>query len=102
MGIVFRQSIKTSIVTFTGALLGAITMYLGMRLIPEQEWGFRNNLNNQAVVAGQVFLLGLHNTLSVYIHKYNYQDARRPALITISFLMPFLAIAAVSVLFFLF
>ncbi len=101
MGIVFRQSIKTSIVTFTGAALGAVTMYLGMKLIPEQEWGFRNNLNNQAVVGGQVFLLGLHNTLSVYIHKYNYQDKRRAALITMSFVLPFLVTTVAALLFFL-
>ncbi len=102
MGIVFRQSVKSSIAIFTGALLGALTIYLSTLFIPKQEFGFRNNLTAQAVVGGQILLFGLHNMLSVYIHKYADDDKRRPALVTISMVLPFFIIAIATVLYILF
>jgi O-antigen/teichoic acid export membrane protein len=89
MGIVFRQSVKTTIVTFTGALLGALAIYVSTKYIPKQQLGFfRNTLPEQALLLAQILLLGLHNTVSVYIHKYPAEDPRRSALLGTSFLVP--------------
>ena len=101
MGIVFRQSVKSSIAISAGALLGVLFTYLSTRYIPMQELGFRNNLTNQAVVGGQILLLGLHNMLSVYIHRYTDDDKRKPALVTISMVLPFIIIGVTSIIYIL-
>jgi O-antigen/teichoic acid export membrane protein len=102
MGIVFRQSIKSTIAISAGALLGALTIYLSTHFIPKQELGFRQNITNQAVVAGQILLLGLHNMLSVYVHKYGDTDKRKHALLSISLVLPFLFIGLASLFYFVF
>jgi len=89
MGIVFRQSVKTSIVTFAGALLGAVTIYLGAKFIPKQQLGFvRNTLPELAVLIAQMLPLGLNLTMLVYVHKFAPTDKRRTALISMNFIAP--------------
>lgn len=90
MGIVFRQSIKTSIVTFLGALLGAVVLYLSIKILPQKEFGFARSLLSQAVVGSQFILMGMHTMLFVYIHKYPVGHKGRPVVITISFITPIL------------
>jgi len=103
MGIVFRQSVKTSIVTFAGALLGAATLYLGARFIPKQELGFiRNTLPEQAALVAQILSFGLNITLIVFVHKYEPGDRRRTALISMSLLLPILLFSALLPFYFVF
>lgn len=102
MGIVFRQSVKSTLSTLSGALLGAFIVYLTRHLLSDQERGFRDNLTNQAVVAGQILLLGAHNTLAVFIHRYPPEDRRRAALLSLTFLAPLLSIALACALYLLF
>lgn len=102
MGIVFRQSIKTTIVTFGGALLGAVLLYISTQLLTQQQFGFSRNLLAQAVIGSQIVLLGIHSTLYVFISKYGIGDARRKALITLSVLVPVITTILLSVLYFSF
>ena len=50
MGIVVRQSIKTTIVTLFGAVLGAIIVLASTYLLPVQYYGFIKNITNQAQI----------------------------------------------------
>jgi O-antigen/teichoic acid export membrane protein len=103
MGIVFRQSVKSSIVTFTGAILGALTLYLGPRFIEKQEFGFvRSVLPEQAALAAQILFLGVNITMMVYVHKYNITDKRRTALVSMTFVMPLFTFALLTAIYFLF
>lgn len=96
MGIVFRQSIKTTIVTFSGALLGALLLYVSSK-IPQQQFGFSQLLLRQAIVGMQFVLAGIQTTLYVFVHRYNADDKRRKVLITISFLVPVVITALLSI-----
>jgi len=102
MGIVFRQSVKTSIVVFGGALLGALVIFLSLQYIPKQELGYTRTLTNQAVIASQILLLGLSSTLSVYIHKYEDTDTKKHTLITLTLLVPLLIVALATIIYFAF
>ena len=51
MGVVFRQSVKTTAITFAGAALGAIIVLVASNMMPKQELGFSRNLTSQTVVA---------------------------------------------------
>lgn len=101
MGVVFRQSVKSTIATFVGALLGALVIYLSTHYLPKQQFGFRSTLTNYAVVGGQIMLFGLHNTIAVYIHRYASSDKRSAVLITLTFLIPFVLMTLASLGYFL-
>lgn len=102
MGIVFRQSIKNTIVTFIGALLGLVVVYISQKFLPQQELGFSRNLLNQAVICSQVVLMGIHTTLYVFVFRYAKDEAKRRALISISLLIPFILTLVFSLVYFLF
>jgi len=102
MGIVFRQSVKTSIVIFTGALLGALVIFLSLKYIPKQELGYTRTLTNQAVIASQFLLAGLNVTLVVYIHKFTDSDERKRVLLSLCFLLPLVIVAIATIIYFLF
>lgn len=101
MGIVFRQSVKSVIVTFGGALLGVLVIILSSKMIPKQELGFSRYLTNQTIVVSQVMMLGLQSTLAVYSHRYDAQDPRRRTIITLSLALPLLALLLMSGAYFL-
>lgn len=97
MGIVFRQSIKTIIVTLTGALLGAAVAYLSTKLIPQQQLGYARNLLALAVIFSQFVLIGMQTTLFVFIHKYPEDHPGRPVLVTLSVAPVFILTLLLSV-----
>lgn len=77
MGVVFRQSIKTTAATFLGAIIGAITVFVSSSLISDQELGFARNLTNQTVVASYFLMFGMSNTLFLYFHRFNDETEKR-------------------------
>lgn len=88
MGVVVRQSIKTSLVTFSGAALGAAILYLSTHILTTQYYGFSRNLITQSTVAIQVILMGVHSTLNIYIHKYPAGEIRRRVLLSLCLVTP--------------
>lgn len=97
MGIVFRQSIKTIIVTLTGAVLGAAIAYLSTKLIPQQQLGYARMLLAMAVIFSQFVLVGMQSMLFVYIHKYPENHPGRPVLVTLSIAPVFILTLLLSV-----
>ncbi|NCX96401.1 MAG: hypothetical protein EBX41_08330 [Chitinophagia bacterium] len=102
MGIVFRQSVKTTLTIFVGALLGALIIYISTLYIPKQELGFVRTLTNCSVVATQILLLGLQNTMSVYIHKYADNKGQRGFLIALCLVAPVIVMAISAALYWVF
>lgn len=97
MGIVFRQSIKTIIVTLTGAVLGAAVAYLSTKLIPQQQLGYARMLLALAVIFSQFVLVGMQSTLFIYIHKYPEDHPGRPVLVTLSIAPVFILTLLLSI-----
>ncbi len=102
MGVVFRQSIKTTIVIFLGAMLGALIIWLQTNYIGKQELGFVRQLTSYAVVGTQILLMGVQNTISVYIHKYADSKSKRGVLLAVSLLLPIVIIPISSIFYFAF
>lgn len=100
MGIVFRQSVKTSIVVFLGAILGAIIMWLSTKYIPKQQLGFTNTLTNFAVTISHVILLGFNGTMVVYIHRFANDDKKRKLLLTLCLGLPLVILVIFAGLYF--
>ena len=101
MGVVFRQSAKNSIVVILGAILGALVIWLSTTYLTKPQLGFTRNLTNYAVALSQILLLGLNNTLAVYIHRYANDERKKKSLITICLLLPAVITAIFSVVYIL-
>ncbi len=101
MGIVFRQSAKNSIVVLLGAILGAIIIWISTKYLTKPEYGFTRNLTNYAVTFSQILILGLNSTLIVYIHRFDNDDRKRKALLSLCLILPVIVACIFSLCYFL-
>ncbi len=102
MGIVFRQSVKSTLVIFLGALIGAATILLSTKYLSKQELGFNRMILIQAIVASQITMVGMPSVISILIHKYPIGHAKRPALLGVCLSIPVLITTFLSVFYFIF
>lgn len=101
MGIVFRQSVKTTIVLLGGAFLGGLMIWLSTKFVPKQQLGFINSFARWALMLSAFVPLGLTSTLAVYIHRYANADRKRKMLITICLFIPLVVTCIISVIYLL-
>lgn len=99
MGIVVRQSVKTSLVVGCGAILGAVITWLSAKYIPKQPFGFTRTLTSLTVTLSQLLLLGFNSTLYVFGYRYSENPAKKKIVITLSLVVPLIATALLSVLY---
>lgn len=99
MGIVLRQSVKTTTITFAGAILGALTIYLSTKYIPGQGYGFSKTILTHALLASQLTMVGMHSTLHIFLNRYEASDSRRKVLFTMSMIVPVIVTALASLLY---
>ncbi len=104
MGVVFRQSVKATAVTFVGAAIGALMVFAASKLMPAQELGFSRNLTNQSVVASYFLILGLNNTLFLYYHRFDSEvdQRKRNVFMSLCFISPLIAFVLMSLPYFIF
>ena len=88
MGIVFRQSVKTTIVNFTGAALGALLVVASTYILSKQGFGFTKNLTVEGSLLNFVVLLGSSSLAYTFTQRYGPQDKRKKVLITICAFIP--------------
>ncbi len=99
MGIVFRQSIKTSIVTLTGAVLGAFITFLYTYVLTKAEVGLVTNILFTGAIVQYMVMLGFSSTIAIFTQKYDEQDERRKTLFTLGIIVTLSAAAIFTVLF---
>ncbi len=85
MGIVFRQSIKTTIITFTGALIGAVTNLVYTFALAKSELGFFTNTIYVSAVMQLFVAMGFGSVIYAFTQRYEKNDERRKMLMTVSF-----------------
>lgn len=90
MGIVFRQSIKSTIVIFGGAMLGAISNLIYPYILSKTELGLFTNIIYTAAMLQIFMMLGTGTTIAVYTQKYPVDDDRKKMLITFGCVTTFL------------
>lgn len=93
MGIVFRQSVKTTVITFTGAVLGALILYFSNYIFKDdqQKFGFTRTLTNVGAIFQFVILGGTSPLILTYAQRYG-DDIRKKVLITACALIPIFSI----------
>ncbi len=101
MGIVFRQSIKTTIVTLTGAALGGLITFIYAFTLSKAEYGLTTSIIYVGAI-GQVFvMMGTGSLIAVFTQRYKYEDERRKALFTFGLLVTLAATLIFTTAFFL-
>lgn len=90
MGIVFRQSIKSTIVIFSGAMLGAISNLIYPYILSKTELGLFTNIIYTAAMLQIFMMLGTGTTIAIYTQKYSVDDDRKKMLITFGCITTFL------------
>lgn len=101
MGIVFRQSIKTTIVTFAGAALGAAIVWVSTQILAQNQYGFVTNITLMGAVVQLLVIMGTANLISVYTQRYSYEDPRRKALLSIGLITTLLFSVIFTIIFLL-
>lgn len=102
MGIVFRQSIKTSIVILTGAIIGLLFTYWQTKVMIKTEIGVSKYIIYQAVVLQSFFLLGGPSIMLTFIHRYSKDEAKRTVLFSYILALPLVITLLFSIPYFFF
>ncbi|MCD6062597.1 MAG: polysaccharide biosynthesis protein [Flavipsychrobacter sp.] len=100
MGIVFRQSVKSSIVIFFGAFLGAVSNLIYPYVLSQTELGFFTNIIYWSALLQVFMLFGMGSVLAVFNQKYSEDDERRKVLVTTGMLVTFLSTILFSIAYF--
>jgi O-antigen/teichoic acid export membrane protein len=90
MGIVFRQSVKSTIVVFAGNILGALFNYWGAHVFKDdmQAWGFSRTIFNIGIICQMVTSFGSGAVILLFLQRYPPEDIRKKVLITVCSLVP--------------
>ncbi|MDI9319531.1 MAG: oligosaccharide flippase family protein [Phycisphaerales bacterium] len=102
MGIVFRQSIKSSIIILLGAILGLVFTIWQTKVMIKIEIGVSKNIIYQTVVLQNFFLLGGPSILLTFIHRYSKNEAKRWVLFSFLLLLPLICTLLFSIPYFFF
>lgn len=102
MGIVFRQSVKATIITLTGAVLGALVVYFSSQaLVPATRYGLVTSVTMSAAILQLLVILGAANLVLVYTQRYSDTDIRRKALLTLALLTAISGTVVFTIVYFL-
>ncbi len=97
MGIVIRQTFKTTAVSLFGALLGALLNYIYIFSLTKEELGYMTNLTYQGVILHVLVTMGTGPLIATYIQRYPPKDIRRRVLMGFSLIVT-LAVTALFTL----
>ncbi len=102
MGIVFRQSVKTTIVIALGAMMGAGINIAYTHLLVNRNFGFITYILAMCAMLQMLVQFGTGTLLQVFIQKYIVTDERRPVLFTFALFVPLITVGLLCIPFFLF
>lgn len=88
MGVVVRQSVKSVIITFAGALLGVVVTVLSMRYFPKIEYGFTQNLLKITTQISFLSIFGFNYAVLIQSQRYPQGHPKRNAFLTLCALFP--------------
>jgi len=92
MGIVINQSIKNTVITYIGFVIGAAnTLFMYPKFLGETYYGLTGYLLSSANIIMPLMAFGVHNTLIKYFTHYKNEKEKEEFLTFVLFL-PFLLI----------
>lgn len=103
MGIIVRQSIVNSLITYTGIGLGfVLTILLYPHILNPDQYGLTRVLISASLICSQFAHLGFHNLVLRYFPFFRQADQKNHGLLLWALIIPFLGFLVFTVLFFIF
>lgn len=97
MGIVLKQSLRNTIITYLGFALGAInTLFLYTYILPPEHYGLVLLILATATILMPLMALGIQNTLIRFYHQQG--DNEKDGFLTLMVLSPLLALVPLALL----
>lgn len=101
MGIIFRQSLKNTIVTYLGFGIGAVnTLFLFTRFLSDEYFGLVGVVLSTAAILAPLMSFGVPNTLVKFFSSYNDEEEKKNFL-SFMLLIPLFLILPIALLSFL-
>jgi O-antigen/teichoic acid export membrane protein len=103
LGIIVRQSIVNSIITYLGIFLGfALTIFLYPHILDPDQYGLTRVLISASLICSQFAHLGFHNLILRYFPFFKNADKKEHGLLFWALVIPFLGFILFTVIFLLF
>lgn len=103
MGIIYRQSLKGSIATIFGALIGFVTTFFVLtEFLEPEEIGLIRIITEAATLLGSFALLGTQTSAIRYYPYFRTQDGGDRGFGWLAYLVPFVGLIIFSLIFLLF
>lgn len=103
MGIVIRQSFRGTLITYAGAVLGAITVvWLFPKVLTPEQIGLTRLLSETAVIFAFFAQLGTANAVVRYFPYFKDSSGRHQGIIGYATIVPFIGFILLSVFFFIY
>jgi O-antigen/teichoic acid export membrane protein len=100
MGIVIRQSLKGSIVNYTGAFIGFLTsFFILVKFLTKEEIGLTGVLVDSAIILSSLALLGTTNSIVKYFPYFKSEDKKHNGFFGLAITVPFIGLVVFSILF---
>lgn len=90
MGFVIKESLKSTIISLGGAMLGALAIVLATRAFPQDEYGLQQSLSRNTTLAVYFLALGFEYGLLVLGQRFLPGSPKRGAFLRFSAIVPFL------------
>ena len=95
MGVVLKQSIQNTVVTYLGFLVGGINyLFLYTRILPDEYFGLVTFILASGAILMPLMAFGVHNTMVKYYS--NHQEIEKDGFFTLMLLIPLLGILPVA------
>ena len=103
MGIIIRQSIQNTIISYVGIALGfVITILLFPNILTSDQYGLTRFLLSAALICAQFSQLGMNNIVIRFFPFYKDSEESRKRLLSLTFLVPIIGFFLFLIFFFLF
>lgn len=103
MGIIARQSIQNTIISYFGVVLGfVITIWMYPNILSAEQYGLTRVLLSLAMVSTQLANLGTQNTIIRYFPFFRSQENKHHGFLFLSLVIPFIGIILLSIVLFFF
>ena len=98
MGIVIKQSIKNTIITYIGFAIGAVnTLYMYVNFLGDTYYGLVGFILSSANILMPLMAFGVHNTLVKYFNEYK-SEIEKSEFLTFILFLPLLLVIPFSLI----
>lgn len=96
MGVVLKQSIQNTVITYLGFFFGAInTLFLYTKILPDAYYGLVTFILASGAILMPLMAFGVHNTLVKFYS--NYTEPEKDGFLILMVLIPLLGIVPVAI-----